>query len=141
MSERLRVFLDSNILFSATYKQNHDFLQFWTTPEIIAMTSLYAVRETRRNCNNEVQLRRLDILLEKTVIVSDASPDAVPPGIDLPAKDIPILAAAIDAGAHLLITGDKDHFSRWMNRPIRTCHGSIVIMKPRPFLDWLRDEF
>ena len=141
MPERLRVFLDSNILFSATYKQNHDFLRFWTTPEIIAITSLYAVRETTRNCNNEIQLRRLDILLEKTVTVSDASPNVVPPAIELPAKDMPILAAAIDAGADLLITGDKDHFSSWMNRPIRTRVGSLIIMRPRPFLDWLRDDF
>jgi uncharacterized protein len=140
MPERLHVFLDSNILFSATYKQNHGFLRFWTTPEIVAITSLYAVRETRRNCNNENQLGRLEILLEKTVIVSDASPNGVPLGIDLPAKDVPILAAAIDAGAHLLITGDKGHFSRWMNRPIKTRDGSILIMKPRTLLDWLVDE-
>jgi hypothetical protein len=100
MPDRLRVFLDSNILFSATYKQNHDFLRFWTTPAIIAMTSVYAVRETRRNCINEIQLRRLDILLEKTLIVSDGPSNAVPPAIDLPAKDMPILAAAINA-AHI----------------------------------------
>ncbi len=105
------------------------------------MTSLYAVRETRRNCKNQSQSERLEILLEQTVIVSDAPRNPLPPGIDLPAKDVPILAAAIDAGADLLITGDKDHFSRWMNRPIRTRHGSIIIMKPRLFLDWLQDEF
>ncbi|MBV8113732.1 MAG: PIN domain-containing protein [Silvibacterium sp.] len=142
MPDRLHVFLDSNILFSATYKQNHDFLRFWNTPEIIAMTSPYAVRETRRNCNSEVQLQRLDILIEKTIIVSDAAPDIVPSGIHLPAKDIPILASAIYASADLLITGDKVHFSRWMNQPIKTHHGNLlIIMRPRPFLDWLRDDF
>jgi uncharacterized protein len=141
MPERLHVFLDSNILFSATYKQNHGFLRFWTTPEIVAMTSLYAVRETRRNCKNQSQSQRLEILLEQTIIVSDAPHDALPPGIDLPAKDMPILAAAINAGADLLITGDKDQFSHWMNRPIKTRLGSILIMRPRTLLDWLVDEF
>jgi predicted nucleic acid-binding protein len=141
MPDVLRVFLDSNILFSATHKPNHGFLQFWTTPELVPMTSLYAVRETRRNCKNQSQLQRLEFLLERTVIVSDAPRNVLPRGIDLPPKDAPILLAAIDAGADLLITGDKDHFSPWMDRPLKTRHGSLMIMRPRPFLDWLRDEF
>jgi predicted nucleic acid-binding protein len=141
MPDVLRVFLDANILFSATHTPNHGFLRFWTTSEILAMTSLYAVRETRRNCKNQSQLQRLEILLERTVIVSDAPHNALPPGIDLPAKDVPILLAAINAGADVLVTGDKDHFSRWMNRPIKTRYGSLIIMRPRPFLDWLRDDF
>ena len=28
----------------------------------------------------------------------------------MPAKDVPILLAAIDSGAKYLLTGDKDHF-------------------------------
>jgi predicted nucleic acid-binding protein len=141
MPDILRVFLDSNILFSVTHKPNHGFLRFWTTPEIVVMTSLYAARETRRNCKNQSQSQRLETLLEQTVIVSAASHNARPPDIDLPAKDVPILAATIDASADLLITGDKDHFSLWMNRPLKTRHGSLIIMRPRHFLDWLGHEF
>jgi predicted nucleic acid-binding protein len=43
--EPLQVFLDANILFSASLKQGHRFLQFWTTRNLIPMTSPYVVDE------------------------------------------------------------------------------------------------
>jgi predicted nucleic acid-binding protein len=135
MSRKLYVFLDANVLFSASYKPDHRFLRFWGEPQIVSMTSLYAAEETRRNCSSKEHRDRLERLLEDTFLVSDASGDLLPAHISLPGKDSPILAAAIRGGAHYLITGDKLHFSKWMNQPIKTPYGSIVIMLPMPFLE------
>ena len=139
MSDLLRVFLDANILFSAAYKINNGFLEFWSTPGLTAMTSFYAAQEARRNCHGQEHRRRLESLLAQTVIVSDATDSTLPPPITLPDKDRPILVAAINAGADYLITGDKGHFSPWMNQPIDTRHGTITVMEPRPFLDRLKN--
>jgi predicted nucleic acid-binding protein len=138
MPDPLRVFLDANILFSAAYRTSNGFVEFWNTAGLVAMTSFYAAQEVRRNCRDQEHLQRLESLLAQTIIVSDAPNRALPPFIILPAKDQPILAAAINAGADFLITGDKGHFSQWMNRPIETRHGMLMVMEPRPFLDWLK---
>ncbi len=138
MPDQIYVFLDANIIFSASYKSNSRFLELWTTPAIMVMTSLYAANEVRRNCRKQEQAQRLEALLDQTMIVSDPLQDGLPSGIQLPAKDRPILRSAIDARAAFLITGDKNHFGPWMNRPIKTHYGSLVIMEPGPFLDILR---
>jgi hypothetical protein len=72
------------------------------------------------------------------MIVSDPLQDALPSGIDLPAKDRPILRSAIGARAAFLITGDRKHFGPWMNRAIKTHQGSLIIMEPGPFLDLIK---
>ena len=138
MPDPIYVFLDSNIIFSAAYKDDSPFLELWDTPGILVVSSLYAANEVRRNCRNEQHLKGLEALLEQTMIVSDPLQDALPSDIELPAKDRPILASAIDAGAAFLITGDKNHFAQWMNRPIKTRHGSLIIMEPRPFMELLK---
>jgi predicted nucleic acid-binding protein len=135
--EDIYVFLDANVIFSASYRPDSSFLEFWRFPRITLVTSSYAVEEVRRNCRRGEHLRRLELLLDQTLIVSDPPYPILPAGIVLPPKDQPILASAIDAGAAFLITGDKNHFAPWMNRPIKTRHGSLVIMKPRPFLNLL----
>lgn len=135
--EPIRVFLDSNVIFSACYKCESRFLELWKFPGILIVSSLYVANEVRRNCLGEEQLKRLEALLEQTIMVSDAPQGALHPGIELPEKDRPILVSAIDAGAAFLITGDKNHFARWMNRPIKTRYGTLVIIEPGPFLDML----
>jgi predicted nucleic acid-binding protein len=68
-------------------------------------------------------------------LVSDAPGGYLPAGVSLPAKDAPILSAAIHAGADFLITGDRHHFGRWMNRPIQTHLAVLMIQEPAAFLD------
>ena len=131
----LRVFLDANILFSASLKEDHRFLQFWTMPNLIPMTSAYVADEARRNCVSQTHTNRLDRLLEQSHMVSDIPGAFLPRGIILPAKDAPVLAAAVHAGANFLITGDKRHFRKWMNAPIQTHLGTLLIQEPAPFLD------
>ncbi len=138
--EPLRVFLDANIVFSASYTAGHDFLQFWREPNIVCLTSFYVIDEVRRNCIDASHRRRCESLLEQTHLVSDATGFQPPPRFTLPVKDQPILAAAMQAGADYLITGDKAHFGRWMNEPITTRAGNLIIMRPRPFLLFLESK-
>lgn len=134
MPELLRVYLDANILFSASHREGHRFLQFWKMRIVIPMTSMYAADEARRNCISEKHSARLARLLEQTHFVSDVPGAFLPRGIVLPAKDAPILVAAIHAGADYLITGDKHHFRKWMSTPIQTHLGQLIIQEPSPFL-------
>jgi predicted nucleic acid-binding protein len=134
MPEPLRVYLDANILFSASLRPEHRFLQFWKMRDLTPMTSPYAVDETQRNCVSAIHSARLARLLEQTLLVSDIPGAFLPLGIILPAKDAPILATAVFAGAHYMITGDKHHFGKWMQIPIETHLGQLIIQEPSPFL-------
>jgi predicted nucleic acid-binding protein len=58
----------------------------------------------------------------------------------LPPKDRSILAAALQAGANYLITGDKIHFAAWMGDAIPTRDGTLTILRPRVFLELLRER-
>lgn len=134
MPDLLRVFLDANVLFSASHKENHRFLQFWRMRDLIPMTSIYVADEVQRNCLNEVQVARFTRLLDQSHLVSDIPGAFLPRGIVLPSKDAPILAAAVFARADYLITGNKHHFGRWMSSPIRTHLGQLIIQEPSQFL-------
>ncbi len=137
MPEILRVFVDANILFSAAYQADHEFLQFWAEPRVVCLTSFYAADEARRNCMSDAQRTRLEALLEQTHFVSDATGSTLPAQFRLPPKDQPILAAALQAGADYLITGDKKHFAEWMGKPIPTQVGALTILRPRQLLQLL----
>ena len=134
MPDLLRVFLDANILFSATLREDHRFLQFWRMKDLVPMTSMYVADETERNCLSEVHAIRFAHLLERTHLVSDVPGGFLPRGIVLPSKDAPILVTAIFAGADYLVTGDKHHFGRWMYTPIQTHLGQLIIEEPARFL-------
>ena len=135
MPESLRTFLDANILFSASLKETSRFLQFWTRRDLIPMLSMYVIDETLRNCIGAAHKSRLARLVDQSHLVSDIPGAFLPHGIVLPQKDAPVLVAAVYAGADYLITGDRHHFRQWMNRPIRTHLGVIVIQEPAQFLN------
>ncbi|HTV82118.1 MAG TPA: PIN domain-containing protein [Acidobacteriaceae bacterium] len=135
MHDLLRVFLDANVLFSAALKPESRLQGFWKMRNLVPLTSMYAAGEARRNCIDEDHAMRLTVLLEQTHFASDVPSVLLPAHIRLPAKDAPILAPAIQAGADYLITGDRHHFRRWMNLPIPTVIGLLVIQQPAQFLD------
>ncbi len=107
----LTIYLDSNVLFSASYSRTSRFLQFWQLDRVAVATSRYAIDEVRKHIANPDHGLRFDELLAKMLLVSDADLKFIPSGIDLAAKDQPILAAAIAASMDYLITGDKNHFT------------------------------
>lgn len=113
----MRVFLDANILFSAAWKEGADAVLLF---ELAAAgfceltTSRLAVEEARRNIAHKRPARQpaLERLVGQTRIGKEPAEThlAVARQHGLPDKDIPILAAAVAQGAHLLVTGDRRDF-------------------------------
>jgi len=109
----LVAFIDSNILFSTCYRSPNLFERLWTIPNVRIVTANYCVEEVRRNFRSSEQLTRLDQWLLRTHIVEDCPENDLPETLMLPAKDVPVLAAAARCQADILITGDQNHFGRY----------------------------
>ena len=86
------------------------------------MTSLYVMSEVERNLPRIDQIERLGGLMVSVGVLplSAGNDDKIelPEVLILPAKDRPVLLAAIRARADYLITGDKKHFSQWFGQTI-----------------------
>jgi predicted nucleic acid-binding protein len=124
------VFLDANILVSAAWRAESGLLALWRLPGIQLLTSGYAIAEADRNVSNAEQRTRLHRLVQRTEIVDEPLPRRLPTGITLPAKDVPILLAAIDSSAKYLPTGDKDHFGRYYGQEIE----GVTVLRPATYL-------
>lgn len=124
-----RLFLDANVLFSAAYKPDSGLLQLWKLKNAMLCSSRYALEEARINLTDEDQKTRL-IRLAVTVHLFDAARREFPRGISLPAKDRPILLAALEARATHLLTGDLRHFGMYFDKKIE----GLRIMLPGEYL-------
>ena len=125
-----RVFLDANVLFSAAYRAENGLLRFWAMADVSLMTSAYAIEEARRNLDNSAAIARLEKLLPPVEICSEAPPAAsLPEGVSLPAKDVPILLAAIAGQATHLLTGDVRHFGPLFGQTV----GGVLIELPADY--------
>lgn len=123
-----RVFLDANVLWSAARKPAALPWRLIHSGLAHFLTSRYAVAEARRNTQAE-DLPNLDRLVGTLTLVPDAF-GPPPAGVCLPAKDVPILAAAALARADVLVTGDQ-HFAPFFGRKLE---GMQVIL-PRHLAD------
>jgi predicted nucleic acid-binding protein len=124
-----RLFLDANVLFSAAYRPNAGLLRLWELPDCVLCSSRYAVGEARANLNESSQRDRLEELCRALQLV-DARSSSLPAAILLPEKDAPILAAAIEANATHLLTGDIRHFGNFLGKKI----AGILIQLPGEYL-------
>jgi uncharacterized protein len=124
-----RVFLDSNILFSAAYKADARLLQLWKLPNMAMFSSRYALEEARANLEEEDQKARL-IKLSASLQLFEAGNRPLPSGILLPDKDVPIFLAAIAARATHLLTGDIRHFGAYLGKKI----AGIVVSLPGTYM-------
>jgi predicted nucleic acid-binding protein len=131
-----KVFLDANVLFSAAYREQAGLLTLWSLKNVALLTSGYAAEEARRNLDSEDAQERLRRLLEKVEIVSEALGNDLPDEIKLPAKDQPILLAAIAAGATHLLTGDVSDFGAYFGKRIQ----GVRIQTPGQFLVGRREK-
>jgi predicted nucleic acid-binding protein len=127
----LTVYLDANVLFSASLSHQNDFLDFWRMHDVTPAVSPYAVEEVRRNIESGGHHDRLDALLLRTLKLSDGPLEIVPRSVILAQKDRPILATAIFASVDYLVTGDKNHFSDLYGTTV----SHVQILPPREFLD------
>src|SRR5258708_22893639 len=103
-----RIFLDANVLFSASYRADAGLLAFWKLRDVALCSSRYAIEEANLNLEEEAQRRRL-ARLTAALHVFDARERELPPGLALPQKDWPIPLAAIEAQAPHLDTGESRH--------------------------------
>ena len=103
----MRVFLDANVLFSASNSAtNIARVIAWTTERETAVTSDLAIEEARKN----LLLKRPTWLpaFEDMIGALEIAPSVL---FELPVsivtKDAPLLCAAIRSRCHLLVTGDQ----------------------------------
>lgn len=125
-----RVFLDANILVSAAWTADAGLVALWKLPDISLLTSAYAIAEADRNIRQPEQRTRLYRLVQRLEIVDEPRSRRLPASVILPQKDVPILLAAIEAGADFLVTGDKDHFGRYFGQRVQ----GVTVLRPRDYL-------
>lgn len=126
-----RLFLDANVLFSAAYRVDSSLRRLWDLKEVVLLTSAYALEEARRNLDTAGQRDRLERLASRMEVAppGPATQD-LPPAVDLPEKDRPILQAAIEAGASHLLTGDRRAFGRYYGQSL----SGVLVLKPSVYL-------
>ena len=119
---RMRVFLDANILFSASNLQGKtaETLRMLVSRNHEIVTNLYAWDEVCRNVSVKFP-RGLEglILIRERLQILDTFTPPLPLDIVCAEKDIPILAGAIDAQCTHLWTGDKAHLGQFYGRRIQ----------------------
>jgi hypothetical protein len=134
-----RLFLDANVLFTAAHRpQGKAAFLFQVLairgddPPWHLLSSVYAIEEARRNlvAKFPATAGELNGLVARVQIVPQPASPRLP--LDLPAKDIPIWAAALAAQATHLLTGDLRDFGPYMNRPEAT--GGVVIQTVADYL-------
>jgi hypothetical protein len=123
------VFLDANVLFSAAYEHDANFLKFWRLKGVRLVSSAYAVGEAERNLRRPGQRERLRKLLLSVEFGPPVGAAPLPKGIRLPEKDSPILLGAIAARATHLLTGDTAHFGPYYGRIIE----GVTILSPAAY--------
>jgi len=115
----MRVFLDANILFSASLPQSRmrAFLDV-LFEQAECLTNNYAVEEARRNLvakfpgsveSIERLTRKCEIVVRLTMVLEAG----------LPLKDVPILGGAVSGQATHLLTGDGRDFGKFWGKTIQ----------------------
>jgi predicted nucleic acid-binding protein len=122
-SPHVTFFLDANVLISAAWKANAEVAGIWQFDRVRLVTATYVMGEVLRNLPHQAQIERLRGLMTSVEVLT--LPEGLLDSAEiaellmLPEKDRPVLAAAIQAQADYLITGDKKHFSQWFGTTVR----------------------
>ncbi|MDP2181889.1 MAG: PIN domain-containing protein, partial [Actinomycetota bacterium] len=102
-----RLFLDANILVSAALKPDSRLAELWTIADVRLLASPHVLAEARRNApapNAAAHLERLIAALK--VLPMEPADFEIEDDPELPAKDRPVLLAAIVSRADILVTGE-----------------------------------
>ncbi|MFW6179590.1 MAG: PIN domain-containing protein [Desulfohalobiaceae bacterium] len=118
-----RIFLDANVIFTAAHNPEGKaalLFELGRKGHWELVTSNLAWEEAHRNLVLKFPecVSRLKELDQEMQIVTNPGQASCP--LELPAKDQPILQAALQARATHLLTGDKVHFGQYMNKPSET---------------------
>lgn len=120
----MKVFLDANILFSASDEKSATRKVFnRLRRQGTTVTSPHAWEEARRNLERKCPhlLPGLE-KMRRGVVMTHAF--RLPPDVDVEEKDKPILAGAIGEGCTHLWTGDRLHFGSFYGKRV---HGVLVV--------------
>jgi uncharacterized protein len=135
----VRLFLDANVLFSAAYldrSRTRAIFRFAEAGRCELVASAYAVDEARRNLARKQPARQpeLQALIARIAICAEPTAELVKWAVaaGVPAKDAPILAAAAQAGADWLVSGDRG-FAPVHGRRLR----GVEVMMPATALERL----
>ncbi len=133
----MRLFLDANILFTAAHNpdgRSAGLFRLARVGRCTLQTSPHALEEARRNLRvkHPEALALFEPLLERVSLRPEAPATLVEWALEqgLPPKDAPILASAVEARAHILVTGDRTHFGFLFGRRLR----GVEVLAPRDAL-------
>jgi len=134
----MRIFLDANVLFSAAKSDGavRQLLILLEKSGHELCVDGYVLEEGRRNLVAKAPDRVVDLerlLTGMQMAVAQRSDAALEASLPLPAKDRPVLAAAIHQNCGALVTGDRAHFGPLYGR---TIHG-VTIHSPRSLAEAL----
>lgn len=114
----MRVFLDANVIFSASNKgSNVERLVALIIERGAAITSDLALEEARRN----ILAKRPDWAESFKTIplrIEQVSSVSFPLGVPLAEKDVPLLCSAIHGKCDYFVTGDKRDFGHLFNTTV-----------------------
>ena len=130
----MRIFLDANILFSASQPHSKMGLFFELLFERNeCLTNEYAIEEARRNLAVKFPegAKTLERLAKRCEIVNQLAADLQ---VQLPLKDQPILGGAIAGNATHLLTGDERDFGQYWGKTIQ----GVKVVSPRMLADEMR---
>ncbi len=135
----MRIFLDANVLFSAAYlgrSRTRGIFRLAEAGTCELIASAYAVDEARRNLARKYPGREAELerLLGRVSICAEPSAEFArwATGLGIPAKDAPIIAAAAQAAADWLVSGDGG-FAPVYGRKLR----GVEVMLPAVALERL----
>lgn len=139
-SPRLRVFLDSNVIFSGLYSPEGPpgiILQHFVEGSLTVVVSQQVLEEVIRTVQAKLPqalpaLRRLLVNSPPEVIADPPLPEVQPWTKRMSAGDAAILTAAIKAQPDYLVTGDN-HFVN----PVIAEEAGLRIARPADFLQFL----
>ncbi|MHC5064352.1 MAG: PIN domain-containing protein [Planctomycetota bacterium] len=129
----MRVFLDSNVLFSASRRESAMGRMLGMALERAEpLTSELACAEARRNLmlKRSSWLKDFDELVGKIQLVASARFDLP---VELSDKDLPILCAAIGSSCSYLVTGDQRDFGHLYDHVVM----GVEVIRPRRLAELL----
>lgn len=134
-----RIFLDANVLFTALYRSAGLAAQLVKHHKSLSLqfvNSEYAWREAEFNLQKKKpeSLSGRKKILGPVLIQSIAIQENFNP-LKLPIDDIPIFQGTLLNRCTHLLTGNLNHFGKWMNKPDKTL--GLVIQTVRQFADGL----
>jgi len=126
-----RVFLDANVLFSASYRADSGLRRLWDLSRTTLVVSSYALEEARRNCTDEAHRERLEALVDSVALVPNPPLDPDLDELDgIPPSDRPIMQAAVSSRCRYLVSGDRRAFGHLFGNEVRGVH----VLKPAAYL-------